>query len=80
MGPNRPATDSRPEFGGEITSDLADDYKSRLIATYQGLDDGIKERNRFPIEELGPHPMKGGQYSLIEATLDLFRAGFNQEG
>ena len=51
MGPNRPATDSRPELGLEMTPDQADDYKSRLIATYQGLDDGIKERNRFPIEK-----------------------------
>ena len=81
MGPNRPATDSRPELDLEMTSDQADDYKSRLFATYQGLDDGHKREKSTPHrKKIGPHPMKEGQYSLIEATLDLFRAGCNQEG
>ena len=48
MGPNRPTTDSRPKFGGEITSDQPDDYKSRLFATYQGLDDGHKREKSTP--------------------------------
>jgi len=80
MGPNRPTTDSRPKFGGEITSDQPDDYKSRLFATYQGLDDGHKREKSTPIEKIGPHPTKGGQYNLIEATLDLLQVGFNLGG
>ena len=35
-------------LGGEITSDQADDYKSRLFATYQGLDDGHKREKSTP--------------------------------
>ena len=78
MGPNRPATDSRPELEGKITSDLADNYKSRLIATYQGLDDGHKREKSTPHRtKIGPHPTQEGQYNLIEATLDLFQVSFN---
>ena len=51
MGPNRPTTDSRPKFGGEITSDQPDDYKSRLFATYQGLDGGYKREKSNPHRE-----------------------------
>ena len=60
MGSNRPATDSRPEFGGEITSDLADDYKSRLIATYQGLDARHEREKSNPIEKIRPSSNEGG--------------------
>ena len=51
MGPNRPATDSRPKLGLEMTSDQADDYKSRLFATYQGLDGGYKREKSNPHRE-----------------------------
>jgi len=38
-------------LGGEITSDQADDYKSRLFATYQGLDGGYKREKSNPHRE-----------------------------
>ena len=68
-------------LGGEITSDQADDYKSRLFATYQGLDDGHKREKSNPHRtKIGPHPTQEGQYNLIEATLDLFQVSFNPGG